>query len=361
MYMAPEQAKGEVLDHRADLFSLGSVLYAMCTGRPPFRAESMFAVLKRVVEDVPRPIRDVIPEVPQWLCRIVEKFHAKGPADRFQTAQEVADLLADCEQQMKAHEGLRDFSRIPDAKPAPRQPGRRKWTAAALVVLLSLLAWGVYALTRPADALPPGGPGPTAPGADDWVQLFNGADLSGWETHLEQPGQWEVKDGQLTCSGPQSHLFTRRDNFSDVRVRAVMKINLDGDSGVIVRSHYGSWVTGPSGRQPHGYEVNVKGKNESVNGFNTGSIFWVGPLTTVKENPIRADTWFTLEVEMRGYRIRVFIDGKPVSEATDTKQRGDMGRISLQHNGPSTEVYFKSIEIKELRPEKPGPERKKHG
>src|SRR5262249_35093166 len=49
MYMAPEQARGESLDHRADLFSLGSVLYVMCTGRPPFRAESTLAVLKRVV------------------------------------------------------------------------------------------------------------------------------------------------------------------------------------------------------------------------------------------------------------------------------------------------------------------------
>ena len=57
MYMAPEQARGESLDHRADLFSLGSVLYVMCTGRPPFRASGTMAVLKRVCEEDPRPIR----------------------------------------------------------------------------------------------------------------------------------------------------------------------------------------------------------------------------------------------------------------------------------------------------------------
>src|SRR5262249_19549725 len=49
-YMAPEQARGEAVDHRADLFSLGSVLYALCTGRPPFRASSTMAVLQRVCE-----------------------------------------------------------------------------------------------------------------------------------------------------------------------------------------------------------------------------------------------------------------------------------------------------------------------
>src|SRR6059036_3478469 len=66
MFMAPEQAKGETLDQRADLFSLGSVLYQMAAGRAPFRASGTVAVLKRVAEDTPRPIREIIPETPQW-------------------------------------------------------------------------------------------------------------------------------------------------------------------------------------------------------------------------------------------------------------------------------------------------------
>ena len=93
MYMAPEQALGGPIDQRADLFSLGSVLYVMCTGRPPFRASTTLAVLKRVAEDTPRPIREIIPEVPEWLCTIIAHLHAKDPADRFASAQEVADLL----------------------------------------------------------------------------------------------------------------------------------------------------------------------------------------------------------------------------------------------------------------------------
>jgi serine/threonine protein kinase/tetratricopeptide (TPR) repeat protein len=148
MYMAPEQAKGEALDHRADLFGLGSVIYALLTGHPPFRAETTLAVLKRVAEDTPRPIREVIPEVPEWLCRIVEKLHAKNPAERFQTAREVADLLADCEKQLAAHKELTDFARIPGGAPkavARRSRFRRAAvTAGLLSVVTAALAVTVF-------------------------------------------------------------------------------------------------------------------------------------------------------------------------------------------------------------------------
>ncbi|MGO9466569.1 MAG: serine/threonine-protein kinase [Isosphaeraceae bacterium] len=93
MYMAPEQATGAPIDQRADLFSFGSVLYTMCTGQPPFQAASAVAVLESVVKDTPRPIREIVPEVPEWLCELIARLHAKNAADRPASAQEVADLL----------------------------------------------------------------------------------------------------------------------------------------------------------------------------------------------------------------------------------------------------------------------------
>src|SRR3989440_9419475 len=93
MYMSPEQAEGLAIDHRSDLFSLGTVLYAMGTGHPPFRASSTHAVLKRVIDATPRPIREVNNEMPDWLEAIIAKLHAKKPGERFQTAKEVAELL----------------------------------------------------------------------------------------------------------------------------------------------------------------------------------------------------------------------------------------------------------------------------
>jgi formylglycine-generating enzyme required for sulfatase activity len=138
MYMAPEQAQGQTLDQRADLFSLGSVLYQMVSGRPPFRANTTVAVLKRVAEDQPRAIREIIPETPQWLCAIIAKLHAKDPDDRYQSAREVADVLADCEAQLKANARLKDYTRIPRSK--PQRSGRRKWVAVAAAVLLPVIA-----------------------------------------------------------------------------------------------------------------------------------------------------------------------------------------------------------------------------
>jgi serine/threonine protein kinase/formylglycine-generating enzyme required for sulfatase activity len=96
LYMAPEQALGQKLDQRADLFSFGSVLYQMLSGRPPFRAPNTVAVLKRVVEDAPRPIQEIIPEVPQWAGELIGHLHAKDPNQRYSSAREVSDILAQC-------------------------------------------------------------------------------------------------------------------------------------------------------------------------------------------------------------------------------------------------------------------------
>lgn len=94
LYMSPEQAQGERVDQRSDLFSLGSVMYAMSTGRPPFRGDTGMAVLKRVCEDTPRPIREVNADIPAALVEIINKLLAKIPDVRFQSAGEVAELLS---------------------------------------------------------------------------------------------------------------------------------------------------------------------------------------------------------------------------------------------------------------------------
>jgi WD40 repeat protein len=148
-YMSPEQARGESVDHRTDLFSLGSVLYALCTGHAPFRADSTMAVLRRVSDDTPRPIREVNPEIPDWLAAIVAKLHAKDPADRFATATEVADLLGRCLLYLREPKpSAPPFAVEPMDLSPPRKPRRRLAIAAgiaatALVLLGAAEAAGV--------------------------------------------------------------------------------------------------------------------------------------------------------------------------------------------------------------------------
>ena len=118
-YMSPEQARGESVDHRADLFSLGSVLYAMCAGHSPFRAKTTMAVLRRVCDEKPRPLGEVNPEVPEWLVAVIERLHAKNPAERYQSAAEVAEVLG-----RQLAELQRPGTRRPGAPPGPPTPPR---------------------------------------------------------------------------------------------------------------------------------------------------------------------------------------------------------------------------------------------
>lgn len=97
-YMSPEQVDGRPLTFASDLFSLGSVLYEMCTGRPPFRADAMSALLHAIALKSPPPIRELNPEIPEGLCRIVSRLHEKDPQRRFASATDVAAALARYEQ-----------------------------------------------------------------------------------------------------------------------------------------------------------------------------------------------------------------------------------------------------------------------
>ncbi len=145
-YTAPEQARAEPVDARSDLFSLGSVLYALCTGRPPFRGDSAVAVLRRVSDDTPTPIRTLNPDIPDWLEEIVTTLHAKDPARRFGSAAELALLLG----QHLGH--LQHPTAIPQpprlARPGrPRTSSRRRATLAVtlLIGLVVLVACVVSA------------------------------------------------------------------------------------------------------------------------------------------------------------------------------------------------------------------------
>jgi len=145
MYMAPEQARGEPLDARADLYSLGSVLYVMASGRPPFRAANSLIVLQRVAQCAPRPIREIIPETPDWLCKVIDKLHAPKPADRFQSAAEVAAVLESYLAELEPDGTLRRPPVAPPRLPATRRVSRPLVACVLLCAMAcSLATVGVF-------------------------------------------------------------------------------------------------------------------------------------------------------------------------------------------------------------------------
>src|SRR5262249_27798 len=113
-------------------FSLGSVLYAMCTGRPPFRAPTTLAVIKRVCEDTPKSVDDINAKTPDWLVEIIARLHAKKPADRFPSAAEVAQVLDQHLQHLRAPGTVKKPGR-----PVPRK-GRRLLRVALALVLIGI-------------------------------------------------------------------------------------------------------------------------------------------------------------------------------------------------------------------------------
>lgn len=148
-YMSPEQALGRPVDQRSDLFSLGSVLYAMCAGRSPFRAESTVAALRRVCDDTPRPIREINPEIPESLVAIITRLLAKNPAERFQTAGEVAELLSRHLAEVQRPSAVGQVSNLPVDRGTGWKPvlhGRR-WAVAAAVLLCLVVGLGLSEAT----------------------------------------------------------------------------------------------------------------------------------------------------------------------------------------------------------------------
>ncbi|HYX91217.1 MAG TPA: serine/threonine-protein kinase [Myxococcaceae bacterium] len=94
-YMAPEQILGEPLDGRTDLYSLGVILYELLGGRPPFDAKTPYELWQKVLETEAAPLPELNPEVPRQLARIAHRLMRKEPEDRYRTAEDVFQALAE--------------------------------------------------------------------------------------------------------------------------------------------------------------------------------------------------------------------------------------------------------------------------
>jgi len=187
-YMSPEQARGEEVDLRTDIWSLGVTLYEMVTGQRPFRGASEQAVIYSILNESPEPLTALRSGVPVDLERIVSKAMAKRPAERYQDA---ADLLVDL-RAIKVELGSQSAtvataraSTAPAAADSPPRWGRRGVAAVTTVVAVAVVVAGIalVRLRAPSSDLSPdhvvvapfenrtGDPSldPVGPMAADWI------------------------------------------------------------------------------------------------------------------------------------------------------------------------------------------------
>jgi hypothetical protein len=195
-YMAPEQAQGDDVDARADLFALGCVLYRACTGQAPFRGRDAGSVLRAVLSTEPPPPHTVAPEVPPALSDLIVRLLAKDPNDRPAGAEVVAQAL----ETIGRGGDTADLLYGPTTTASGRhRPRRRRWAlAAAAALVLVLLAAGVAWRLRPPRAAVV--PAPAAP-LRGWI------DVLVWEEknprrqnlHLNDFGAMPLKPGDQFC------------------------------------------------------------------------------------------------------------------------------------------------------------------
>ncbi len=134
-YMSPEQARGDPLDHRTDLWSLGVVLYEMLTGVRPFRGGNDPALLQAILHEDPEPVTTRRPETPRALARVVERLLRKDPRERYGDAEELLAVLA---------------VPIPRVGPWPAHVDARRIAAATVVVMaIATLLYSVRLAREP--------------------------------------------------------------------------------------------------------------------------------------------------------------------------------------------------------------------
>ena len=213
---------------------------------------------------------------------------------------------------------------------------------------------------------------------DGWIPLFNGKDLTGWKM-FPKPNEgaikelitikegdkvmgydgtlkdgktvplWHVKDGMIVGSGPHSHLFSEKDDYTDFEYRVEAKINDKGNSGQYFRAKFATSF-------PPGYEsqINATGADK----IKTGSLYPDGrtklgdfrkDICVMDKAAHGPDEFFTQLVIAEGNHIQIFVNGKKTVDFKDPNNTYMKGHFALQGHDPGTVVTFKKVEYRLLK------------
>jgi len=178
----------------------------------------------------------------------------------------------------------------------------------------------------------------------EWISLFDGKTLDGWEKVGKEESVWEVKDGAISGSGPASMLVCTKGPYKNFRYRAEIKINDKGNSGLYFRT------TEKPGFSD-GYEAQIDSTHTDP--IRTGSLYG---FCHVYKQLVKPDTWFTYELEVRDdvwrgrkmTRIKVTVDGNELYEYLDFALTFEKGHFAFQQHDPGSKVNIRKVEVMPL-------------
>lgn len=206
----------------------------------------------------------------------------------------------------------------------------------------------------------------TSCSSDEWITLFDGQTLNGWEA-AENPETWQIEDGALVTRGPRSHLFYTGDveghDFKNFEFMADVKTTPGSNSGIYFHTAFQE-----EGWPEMGYEAQVFNSSHPaapgayVEHKMTGSLY---AIRNVWKSPVPDDEWFTYRIVVQGKTIRIYINDiltadytepGPVERPDDLAGRVlSSGTFALQGHDPESVVYYKNIKIRPLPGDLPTP------
>lgn len=160
-YMSPEQSRGDDLDPRSDLFSLGSLMYFLATGREPFRGDKPYAVIQKIINQQPTHPIELNADVPNVLADVIDKLLEKDPKNRFHSAHEVTLLL----ENYLAHLQQPNRARAPKRILTVRRKRRRFWFASSAISIVAVSIVAFLMMTKANKTGPPAKPTETTASA----------------------------------------------------------------------------------------------------------------------------------------------------------------------------------------------------
>jgi hypothetical protein len=207
--------------------------------------------------------------------------------------------------------------------------------------------------TPAAKAEAPAHAPPPEPDADGWYSLFNGKDLTGWKSSVDNPDTIRVVDGEIVVHGPRCHLYyvgpLQGANFKNFEWKCEILTKPKANSGMYFHTQYQA-----EGWPDTGIEVQVN--NTHGDPIKTGSLYRVA--NVMNDSPAKDDEWFTQHVIVNGRHVTVKVNDKvvneydeadpPVREPDWTKHVLASGTFALQGHDPESEIHYRKILVKPL-------------